>query len=396
MRRFLIPALALAVAGGCGLAAGEDAQAVAEGNTAFALDLYGKLRAKEGNLVYSPYSASAALAMTAAGARGETEQEMVKVLHLPADRAQAQQGFGQLSKALAAAAGPGCRLEIANSLWGQKGVAWQADFQHLTKSVYGAGLREVDFADGETARKAINEWVEQQTQDKIKELFAAGTLSPDTVFALVDAVYFKGDWLHKFPKGMTKDGDFHPGQGAAVKVPMMRQTEKFRLYGDKQFQALEMPYQGNRLSMVVLLPREADGLAALEQALTPAHLEDWLDRLRNDVKVIVTLPRFKVTSSYDLIPPLKSLGMNRAFGGADFSGMASGERMALSAVVQKAFVEVNEEGTEAAAATGVVGARSAEPDRPAEFTADHPFLFLIRDNRTGTVLFMGRVTDPRG
>jgi serpin B len=396
MRRILIPALALA-AGGCAVGAFEGPRSVAPGNTAFGLELYSKLREKDGNLICSPYSASAALAMTSAGARGETAAEMARVLHLPGDRDQAHPAFGALSRELAAADGAGSRLAIANSLWGQQGVPWARDFLDLAKSSYGAGLREVDFEhDPETARKTINEWVERQTQDKIKELFAPRTLTSDTRLALVNAVYFKGDWASKFPARMTLEGDFRTA-GGPVKAPMMNQTGKFRLYEDSNVQALELPYRGDRLSMVVVLPRQADGLAGVEQGLTPGQLDGWLGGLKAVPLVRVALPKFKITSSFDLIPPLEALGMEAPFGPrADFSGMASSEKLFISVVVQKAFVEVNEEGTEAAAATGVALSRSASGPRPVVFNADHPFLFLIRDNQTGTVLFLGRVVNPNG
>jgi serpin B len=395
MQRVLIPVLALACVGGCSVAAFPDTQPVAAGNTAFGLELYGKLREKDGNLICSPYSASAALAMTAAGAKGDTAAQMAQVLHLPDGPDKAAGPFGALTQQVAAANGKGCQLRIANSLFGQQNLGWDNKFLELTKSSFAAGLQPVDFSKPEEARKTINQWVEQQTQEKIKDLMPPSAVTPDTRLVLVNAVYFKGDWAAKFSPKMTAEGDFHTADGKAVKAPLMHQTGRFRLAGDDSMQALELPYQGDRLSMVVLLPRKADGLAEAEKGLTGAGLTGWLEKLKHESEVRVTLPKFKVTSDFDLIPPLKALGMTKPFGGeADFSGMASGEKLMITAVVQKAFVEVNEEGTEAAAATGVSVSRGAIGSSMPEFKADHPFLFVIRDNQTGTVLFIGRVTNP--
>jgi serpin B len=375
----------------------KDVQAVVQGNTEFALALYRQLRSQEGNLFFSPYSISTALAMTYAGARGDTADEMAKALDFSLDQDRLHPAFAKL---LADLNGDpkkrGYELSVANALWGQKNFGFLPDFLNLTRNNYGAGLQQVDFMGAtEAARQTINAWVEKETRDKIKELLKPGVLTGDTRLVLTNAIYFKGLWANQFKKKITQVEEFHTAPGASVKAPLMRLTEHFKYLDGGDFQALEMPYQGKDLSMVVLLPKKVDGLAGLEDKLTKENLTNWLARLGKR-EVRVALPRFKMTKEFSLKDALQALGMRQAFvpGGADFTGMSgSGRKLFISAVVHKAFVDVNEEGTEAAAATGVVvGLTSARiiPD----FRADHPFVFVIRDTRSGSVLFMGRVTNP--
>jgi serpin B len=251
--------------------------------------------------------------------------------------------------------------------------------------------------DTEQARKVINAWVEKQTKDKIKDLLQPGVLDVDTRLVLTNAIYFKGLWAQKFKKSATKEEPFHTAGGGSVKAPLMHQTGDFKYLDGGDFQALEMPYRGQGLSMVVLLPKKADGLAALEAKLTGPNLAAWLGKLRKQ-EVEVALPRFKMTRALALNATLEALGMRKAFipGGADFSGMAgsAGRRLFIQAVVHQAFVDVNEEGTEAAAATAVAVGADSEPPPPPVFRADHPFVFLVRDNRSGSVLFLGRLANP--
>jgi serpin B len=380
--------------------AGGDVAAVVKGNTEFALSLYGKLRAQAGNLFCSPYSVSTALAMTYAGARGQTAAEMAKALDFTLDPGHLHPAFGALQHQLIQGSGKkqGYQLNVANALWGQEHFGFLPDFLNLTRRDYGAGLREVNFqSDPEAARRVINTWVEQQTHDRIKDLLPQGLLTTDTRLVLTNAIYFKGFWAEQFKKASTKQEPFQLAGGGQVQVPLMHQTGHFQYHDGGTFQALELPYRGRELSLLVLLPKRVDGLAALEGRLTAANLAAWLGRLREQ-EVQVALPRFKVTGAFNLNQVLEALGMRQAFipGGADFSGMSgtNGRKLFLQAVVHKAFVDVNEEGTEAAAATGVAVAEEAEPADPAVFRADHPFVFLIRDNRSGSVLFLGRLTNP--
>jgi serpin B len=291
----------------------------------------------------------------------------------------------------------GYQLTIANSLWGQKGFGFLPEFLKLTKDNYGACLEEVDFAaDTEGSRKIINDWVEKATQEKIKELIPAGDLSTMTVLVLANAVYFKGDWMTKFKVAKTKDEPFQLTAEEKVNVPMMHQNGEFNYAEDGDVQVLEMPYIGSDLAMVIFLPRKVDVLPAMEERLTTEFLWEWLGRLENK-EVMVALPRFKVTKSFRLEDDLVEMGMSDAFSPtADFSGMTKKKNIFIGTVLHKAFVEVNEEGTEAAAATAVVVKEELREFKlPPMFRADRPFFFLIRDLRSGSILFMGRISDPR-
>jgi serpin B len=368
------------------------------GNDEFALDLYANLRGRPGNLFLSPYSLSTALAMTYAGARGETAEEMARTLHfsLPPDRLHA--AFSNLIRQIHGDGEPRpYLLAVANALWGQEGEEYLPEFLRLLEDHYGAGLRRVNFRDPERARRAINAWAEEQTRGKIPDLLPPTLPRPDTALALTNAIYFKGDWSSPFARKATLEEDFRVAADQSLRVPMMHQAGRFPYLDGGTFQALELPYAGDALSMVVLLPKEVDGLAALEESLSAARLAGWLRTLA-DRRVEVALPRFKVEAGLELQDVLAAMGMPLAFtGDADFSGIDGTHELFISAVIHKAFVDVNEEGTEAAAATAVLMSRSAaRPEPSATFRADHPFLFLIRHKGTGSILFLGRLASPGG
>ncbi len=362
-----------------------DRTALVRGNTQFALDLYAKLRTEDGNLFLSPYSISSALSMTYGGARGQTAAEMAKVLHFELANDKLHPAFGSLMREVNGEADKkrGYQLSTANALWGQKGYPFLDNFLKLNAAGYGALLREVDFGrDTDQARKTINAWVEKETQDKIKELFKPGSLSSDSRLVLTNAIYFKGDWANQFKKDRTREAPFYLGGGKQTDVPLMHQTAPFRYFDGNTFQALELPYVGNHLAMVVLLPKKIDGLAALEKELSPDKLEKWLGGLHKD-EVEVQLPRFTMTAEFPLEKTLPAMGMPTAFSdAADFSGIAKIEQLSIGVVRHKAFVDVNEGGTEAAAATGVEIRAVSDTINPV-FRADHPFLFLIRDAQFG-------------
>jgi serpin B len=373
------------------------ARALVDGNTAFALDLYQQLRTQEGNLCFSPYSISTALAMTYAGARGNTEAQMARVLHFDLEHLTQEalhSVFAALEAHLAQVQGEDdIALHVANSLWPQAGYAFLATFLDLCQRCYGVTITPVDYAgDTQGARQQINAWVEEKTREKIKELLKPPHVTPLTTLILVNAIYFKGNWTSQFDKRRTRDGDFYLNAQGLVKAPMMEQRARFGYSETSDLQVLEMPYEGGDLSMLVLLPRERDGLPALEAALSVDNLALWTQRLR-PIEVQVVLPRFKLSGQFDLRKTLQAMGMVDAFDAADFSGMTGQCDLFISEVVHKAFVDVNEEGTEAAAATAVLMARSIPPPTPV-LRADHPFLFLLRENSTGSVLFLGRVMDP--
>jgi serpin B len=374
-----------------------DKAEAAKGNNKFAMDLYHKLAGEKGNLFFSPASISTALAMTYAGARGETASQMAKTLHFTLDEPKLHPALGALLFDLNAQnKDQGNKLSMANALWAQKGHPFEPEFVKLNKDNYGAGLNEVDFREAaEQARETINAWVAKQTQDRIKDLLSEGVLTPQTRLVLTNAIYFKGIWANKFTKEATREAPFHFSAMEKVNVPLMTQTDKFNYLDGKSFQALQLPYKGKNLSMVVLLPQKVDGLAELEKSLTAEQLTTWLGKL-HEREVIVSLPRFQLTSEFSLKETLSKLGMPLAFSPeANFSGIDGQKDLYLSAVVHKAFVDVNEEGTEAAAATGAVARTlSVQVDPTPIFKADHPFLFLIRDERTGSILFLGRVINP--
>jgi serpin B len=369
--------------------------AIVRANRGFAVDLYGQLAGENQgkNLFFSPYSISSALAMTSAGAKGNTAKQMAKTLHLDLDAATVHPEFASLAASLKKE--PAFELVVANALWGQQGYPYKADFLDLLKAGYGSELRTVDFGKAESARAAINQWTAAQTKDKVQELIAPGLLTPTTRLVLTNAIYFKAKWQFEFEKKDTADEPFSVSRDKTVPVPTMHQPYSAGYFEDQSLQAVELPYLRDSLSMVLVVPRQVDGLAAVEKDLS-SNLTAWLDGLKND-EIVLSLPRFKTTCSFRLSRELTALGMTDAFStsAADFSGMADAEKPLLGEVVHRAYVAVDEEGTEAAAATGVqwVGAGRKGP---AVVKVDRPFLFLIRHNGTGTILFIGRVVNPLG
>jgi serpin B len=375
-----------------------DRPALVQGNTAFACDLYGRLRQQEGNFFYSPYSISTALAMTWAGARGKTAEQMAQVLHFTLPQERLHPAAGALVRDLSTAnqgKKPHYQLHLANALWGQKDFGFHDDFLKLTRDSYGAGLTEVDFLKArEEARKTINSWVAKQTQDKITELLKENHLTDATRLVLTNAIYFKAEWDNKFVRQYTKEQTFNVTANNKVKVPLMVQTAKMPYLDGGTCQIAELAYAGKDLSMVILLPKKADGLDELEKALTADQLTQWLGKLQES-QVTLFLPKFKLQSAFDLKKELTALGMELPFSstGADFSGMSRAP-LFISEVVHQTFCDVNEEGTEAAGATAAVMSLGGGPPKAVTVRVDHPFLVLVRDNRSGSVLFVGRVVDP--
>lgn len=373
-------------------------QTLVDGNNAFAFDVYSKLKAQPGNMFLSPYSISTALAMTCAGARGETEKQMAQVLHFSLSQAELHPALaGLVAQMTPVGEKPAYQLTVANALWGQKGYTFLPAFIDLTGKYYGAALRQVNFAENEVAAKIINDWVEQKTNQKITNLIPPDALNEMTRLVLTNAIYFKGVWESPFEKKRTRDAPFTLIDGKKIDAPMMRQGAERYSYADLgNCQMLRLPYAGDRLSMLILLPKEVANLGQVESQLTLPTLTEWMGKLRS-AEVSVVMPKFKMTCEFGLGPTLAELGMKDAFSAqdADFSGMDGKRDLFISAVLHKAFVDVNEEGTEAAAATGVMVAATAAPMRPIEFRADHPFIFLIRDDKTQSILFIGRLMNPK-
>jgi serpin B len=378
-----------------------DTRQVVAGNTEFAVDLYGQLRTSEGNVFFSPYSISTALAMAYGGARGETEKQMARTLrfNLPPDKIHP--AFAVLEANFRAVQQKGqVKLAVANSLWPQKGFAFLPDYFALCRKYYRSSIVPVDYREHtEAARKTINDWVEARTNRKIVELLKPGAVDGSTLLVLVNAIYFKGNWASPFETNLTTDQPFYVSPQKSVTAPLMRQFHDLRYAESPGLQVLELPYAGDDLSMIVLLPRTVDGLGHLETELTTQSLTSLTQNLPRQ-EVDVFLPKFKVTSEFSLAKTLAALEMSDAFTGqADFSGMDGRQDLFISGVIHQAFIEVNEQGTEAAAATAIMMAGSMAPLHPQPipvFRADHPFLFLIRNNRDGSILFLGRVTDPTG
>lgn len=375
-----------------------DLATIVKGNTEFSLDLYRQLSTSEGNLFFSPYSISNALAMTYAGARGQTAAEIAQVFHFQLEPNRLHPAFAELIAALEPESASTYELAIANRLWGQKNYGFLPEFLNLTERYYSAPLQEVDFINAtENARLTINAWVEQQTQNKIQDLLSQGILNPLTRLVLTNAIYFKGNWLVPFDASTTQNQPFYLSSGETIDVPMMHQMEYWNYAHLDGLQVLELPYEGETLSMVILLPEQIDGLVQLEQQLTPDNLQEWLSSaqefpmMMDGAPVSVWLPKFKLTSTFELEDTLSAMGMPQAFTNADFSGMNGQRDLSISKVIHKAFVDVNEQGTEAAAATAVLMATRGGNQT---CRIDRPFIFLIRDRNSGSILFLGRVVNP--
>jgi serpin B len=377
-----------------------DLTELVSGNSAFAFDLYQALSAEDGNLFYSPYSISLALAMTYAGARTETEQQMADTLHYILSQDRLHSTFNALDQELASrgqgAKGKdekGFRLNIANAIWGQQDYLFLTTFLDVLAENYGAGLRLLDFFNApEESRITINEWVSEQTEGKIKDLIPQGAINAFTKLVLTNAIYFNAAWLNQFKKEMTKDDVFHLLDGSSVTVPTMKQTSTFGYIKGNEYQAVELPYDGNQLSMVILLPDKGQ-LDSFERKLDTAFVDTIINGLTYN-SVYLTMPQFEFKSEFSLTKTLDAMGMPIAFsGGADFSGMNGTRDLSISDIVHQAFVSVDENGTEAAAATAVV-MTTGMPAEPVQITVDHPFIFLIRDIQTGSILFVGRVVNP--
>ena len=372
-----------------------------EGNSAFAFELYQALKGEEGNLFYSPYSISLALAMTYAGARGETAEQMADTLQFLLDQDKLHPAFNWLDAELAKRGegaegkdGEGFRLNIVNAIWGQKDYQFLSDFLDVLAENYGAGLRMLDFmTETEKSRLTINDWVSDQTEKRIEDLIPQGAISELTRLVLTNAIYFNAAWAYPFDEDMTGDSFFYLLDGGQVSVPMMKQTESFGFTEGEGYQAVELRYDGDELSMVILLP-EAGQFEAFEETLNAQQVSDIISSLR-PTEVALTMPQFEFESEFSLKDTLAEMGMPVAFsGGADFSGMTGEPELFISDVVHKAFVAVDEAGTEAAAATAVIMELTAMPDLPVEVTIDRPCIFLIRDIDTGAILFVGRVMNP--
>ena len=400
MTRLLRTLAAVLLGVGPGLA-GEpppaDTKALVGGGNAFAIDLYKRLAREPGNAVCSPYSVSAALAMTYAGARGETAAEMAKVLGFAALGERVHPAHADLARRLQGDPAKGQpEFHVANALWGQRGFTFKPEYLTLTQANYGAGLREVDYvADTEGARQTINGWVGDQTKGKIPELIPDGVLSVNTRLVLTNAIYFKGSWRHEFDAKATADDKFRVTATETVPVRMMSRSGSASYFEGDGVKVVRLPYRGDTKSMLLVVPDDVAGLATLEGKLTAQLVAKWRGGL-HEGDVTLQLPKFKATAKSRLGDALKAMGMPSAFdaGKADFTGMTDKERLFVSAVIHEAVVEVDEQGTVAVAATAVGAALGSGGPPSVTVRADRPFLYLIVDDATQAILFVGRVAKP--
>jgi serpin B len=378
----------------------QEQNSVVAANNQFAFDLYSRYKSKDGNIFFSPYSISSALAMTYEGARGKTAEEMQAVLYFPKDDAIRRESFLKINNQINKQ-DKRYKLHTANALWAQKEYPFLSDYFNLIQQYYGGKVTNLDFFNNtENSRVTINNWIEEQTNNKIQNLIPAGILHPLTRLVLTNAIYFKGFWLKQFDKNDTKQEDFRISPDHKIKVQMMHLTGKeanFNYAETDKLQILELPYEGKDLSMLILLPK-GDDLKATEESLNSENLAEWKKLFRIE-EIDLYLPKFKFETKYFMAQDLANMGMATAFSEetADFTRMydriKAKRNLFISAVIHQAFIDVNEKGTEAAAATAIIFKDSISMP-PKLFNADHPFIFVIQDKETGNILFIGRISDP--
>lgn len=369
-------------------------QELARSQRAFALDLHQQLYDEDQNLLASPYSLSLALAMSYAGARGQTEQQMAEALHFELPQAQLHPALNALDQSLGRRTADQDRfqLQVANAIWGQRDHPFSDPFLDTLAENYGAGLRTADWSQPEEARRTINQWVRDQTEQRIQELLPAGAIDRETALVLANAIAFRAPWMHPFDQNLTRDDAFTLPGGDQIMVPTMHQSAELGVAQRPGLQAVALPYAGGELSMVILLP-EAGRLEALVSELDVGLLDGILDELQ-PAQVSLALPRFSFASSMKLKEPLMALGMVDAFREADFSGIDGSAELFIRQVYHTVVIEVDEAGTEASGSAAVVMARKGPAPAAQEIKINRPFLFLIRDQESGAVLFLGQVVNP--
>ncbi|MBS3056548.1 MAG: serpin family protein [Candidatus Aenigmarchaeota archaeon] len=376
-------------------------QEVVNANNQFAFELFSEFQEdpkyKDGNIFFSPYSISVALTMTYEGARGQTAEEMQSVFHIPRDTNLRRPNFAAIYNDINKK-DKSYKLSTGNALWAQQDYKFLGEYLSTVEKYYGGKAANVDFLrEREKSRQTINTFIEEQTNNKIKDLIPEGVIDDRTRLVLTNAIYFKGTWVLQFDPKDTRDEDFTTNAKQTVKVPMMSLTgddAEFAYAGTDEIQILEMPYDGEDLSMLIILPKE-NNLGSIE-SLSSEKLSEWRNML-NKQRVNIYVPKFKFETKYFMVETLSNMGMPIAFtNAADFSGMDGTKNLLFQDVIHQAFVEVNEEGTEAAAATAVVIIEITSVPMIPTFRADHPFIFIIQEKETGNILFLGRVADPRG
>lgn len=380
--------------------AANNPQGVVEGNNKFAFKLFHQVQGgTTGNQFYSPFSISTALAMVYAGAKNETAIQMSQTLNFESTD-KFHSDYKHLLGKLHDGTDGKIKLNIANGLWAQKDFKFLDTYFDMVKSNYASELKNIDFTDNverEATRNEINAWVEKNTNNKIRNILSQGDLNALTRLVLVNAIYFYADWATPFKKELTKTKDFTFIDGSKDTVPFMKQGGRYNYYEDSKIQALEIPYKDDKASMVILLPNTSNGISELGKSLDYKYYQKIIESLQS-TDVSLSLPKFKMDFKFELGSTLSQMGMPLAFSqtGADFSGMTGSRNLFISKVIHQAFVNVDEKGTEAAAATAVTMERTMAPKHvePKIFNADHPFIFLIKDNTTGSILFMGKIMKP--
>jgi len=394
----------------------DDISELVYGNNLFAFNLYQKLKESESsNFFYSPYSISTGMAMVSAGARGATAQQMADTLHFTLPEERLNTAFYQLAAKLDQEGENNLKipnvssskfftLNIANALWGAKDYTFRDDYINILKVDYGGELKPIDFANSpESASQEINQWIRDQTQNRIQSLTQPDDFSIDTKLFLANTIYFKAVWKEGFEEKDTRESKFYLVDGSTIKVPMMYQkgAHIYPYFENNEYQAISLPYSGTNVSMVILLPQKGkfqefeDSLNSQKFNTILEEIQDWNPE-RNIFDITLMAPKFKFESAYQLIAPLSELGIKDAFeSNADFSGLAENGGLQIDQICHKTFISVDEKGTEAAASTGIAVVTGIEDYKPISFIADHPFIFLIRDNKTGTILFIGRVMNPQ-
>jgi serpin B len=375
----------------------ENINGVVNANNKFALDFYKEINSRqEGNLFFSPYSISTALAMTYEGAKGKTADEMREVFYFPEDDLTRRAGYAKTYNDINKKE-KSYELSTANALWAEQTYSFLDDYFNVIENFYGGEVVNMDFLNKpDEERERINEWVEYQTKDKIKDLLSPGSVTPGTRLVLTNAIYFKGDWVVQFDEDDTYEEDFKVSQDETIKVNMMNlvdKKEEFNYAELDDMQVLELDYDGDEVSMLILLPKES--LEDVENSLTVERLDEVRSSLNSRV-IDIYIPKFKFETKYELNRNLQNLGMSEAFNPeeADFSGMSGNRNLFISGVIHQAYIDVNEQGTEAAAATAVVMELTGMPDMYSDFRADHPFIFLIQEKNNGNILFMGKIVNP--
>ncbi len=366
---------------------------IVSANNRFAFDLYSALPKDKPNLFFSPYSISSAFSIAYEGAANQTATEIENVLGFPVDATERRSSFARMYNLLNKT-DKEYQLYTANAFWAQENYPFLSEYVGVVEQYYDGNVVNVDFVnETESSRLRINQWVENHTNNRIKDLLPVGSVDSLTRLVITNTIFFKGDWNLQFDPRDTQEADFKVSKNQTKKVQLMSLVDEPQGYGEtEEVQVLQLPYKGNEISMLVILPKE-ESLETIEKNLSIERLSEWKNALQKK-KADVYLPKFKLETSYDLVPTLREMGMNVPFTeNADFSGMSAQEQLLITGVLHKAFVEVNEEGTEAAAATGIiVGTTSYEP--PTVFRADHPFIFIIQENSTGEILFLGRFSEP--